>query len=179
MEYSWPASCVHEILQAGILEWDDIPFSRGSSEPRDRTQVSSVARRFFTIWAIREACSNLIGASERKEAPLVLSSPTEDSIPPFFETKVEGSSLLWFCTTSDWSLIIPRHPERACRVQKDVLLWIWSSDNLWNYSKPPTFLTGEKLSRRLAIPDLASSDSSFFTSCPSSDWLEPSLELIH
>ena len=108
MEYSWPASCVHEILQAGILEWDAIPFSRGSSEPRDRTQVSSVARRFFTIWAIREACSNLTGASGRKEAPLVLSSPTEDSILPFFETKVEGSSLLWFCTTSDWFLIIPR-----------------------------------------------------------------------
>ena len=36
------------ILQARILEWVGFPFSRGSSQPRDRTQVSRVAGRFFT-----------------------------------------------------------------------------------------------------------------------------------
>ena len=36
-------SCVHGILQARILEWVAIPFSRGSSQPRDRTQVSCIA----------------------------------------------------------------------------------------------------------------------------------------
>ena len=36
---------VHEILQAGILEWVDFPFSRGSSQPRDGTQVSHIAGR--------------------------------------------------------------------------------------------------------------------------------------
>ena len=46
---------VHGILQARILEWVAFPFSRGSSQPRDRTQVSSVAGRFFTSWATREA----------------------------------------------------------------------------------------------------------------------------
>ena len=46
---------VHEILQARILEWVIFPFSRGSSQPRDRTQVSRIAGRFFTIWATREA----------------------------------------------------------------------------------------------------------------------------
>ena len=45
----------HGILQAGILEWVAIPFSRGSSEPRDLTQVSHIAGRFFTSWATREA----------------------------------------------------------------------------------------------------------------------------
>ena len=40
---------VHGILQARILEWIAIPFSRGSSWPRDRTQVSCMAGRFFTI----------------------------------------------------------------------------------------------------------------------------------
>ena len=45
---------VHGILQAGILEWAAFPFSRGSSQPRDRTQVSCIASRFFTNWAIRE-----------------------------------------------------------------------------------------------------------------------------
>ena len=43
------------ILQARILEWVAIPFSRGSSQPRDRIQVSCIADRFFTIWATREA----------------------------------------------------------------------------------------------------------------------------
>ena len=43
------------ILQARILEWDAIPFSRRSSQSRDRTWVSCIAGRFFTIWATREA----------------------------------------------------------------------------------------------------------------------------
>ena len=39
---------VHGILQARILEWVAFPFSGGSSQPRDRTQVSSIAGGFFT-----------------------------------------------------------------------------------------------------------------------------------
>ena len=39
----------HEILHAGILEWVTIPFSRGSSQPRDQIQVSCIAGGFFTI----------------------------------------------------------------------------------------------------------------------------------
>ena len=46
---------VHGILHARILEWVVFPFSRGSSQPRDQTQVSSIAGRFFTSWATREA----------------------------------------------------------------------------------------------------------------------------
>ena len=46
---------VHEILQARILEWVAFPFSRGSSQPRDQTQVSHIAGGFFTSWATREA----------------------------------------------------------------------------------------------------------------------------
>ena len=51
-----PGSSVHGILQARILEWIAVPFSRRSSQLRDRTQVSLTACRFFTIWATREAC---------------------------------------------------------------------------------------------------------------------------
>ena len=40
---------VHGILQTRILEWVAFPFSRGSSQPRDRTQVSRIAGGFFTI----------------------------------------------------------------------------------------------------------------------------------
>ena len=43
------------ILQARILEWVAMPFSRGSSWPRDWTQVSNIAERFFTIWTTWEA----------------------------------------------------------------------------------------------------------------------------
>ena len=46
---------VYGILQARILEWIVIPFSRGSSQPRNWTQVSHSAGGFFTSWATREA----------------------------------------------------------------------------------------------------------------------------
>ena len=46
---------VHGILQAKILEWVVIPSSRGSFEPVDETQVSSIAGGFFTSLATREA----------------------------------------------------------------------------------------------------------------------------
>ena len=42
---------VHGILKARIQEWVTFPFSRGSSQPRDRTQVSRIAGGFFTSWA--------------------------------------------------------------------------------------------------------------------------------
>ena len=46
---------VHGIFQARILEWIAIPFSRGSSQPRDWTLISRAAGDFFTIWPTREA----------------------------------------------------------------------------------------------------------------------------
>ena len=46
---------VHEILQARIPDWVAFPFSQGSSQPRDWTQVSHITGGFFTNWAIREA----------------------------------------------------------------------------------------------------------------------------
>ena len=41
---------VHGILQVRILQWVAVPFSRGSSQPRDQTQVSCMAGGFFTSW---------------------------------------------------------------------------------------------------------------------------------
>ena len=49
------SSSAHGIHQARILEWVAISFSRGSSQPWDRTQISCTANRFFRIWATREA----------------------------------------------------------------------------------------------------------------------------
>ena len=50
-----PGSSVNGILQARILEWVPIPFSRGSSQLRCQTWISHIAGRFFTIWTTREA----------------------------------------------------------------------------------------------------------------------------
>ena len=74
MDCSPPSSYVHGILQARIVEWVAIPFSRGSSQPRDRTWVSLTAGRFFMVWATRIA---LYGAN-------------------YFTV------LYWFCHTSTW-----------------------------------------------------------------------------
>ena len=49
MHSSPQGSSVLGILQARILEWVAIPFSKGSSRPRDRTCVSHIAGRFFTV----------------------------------------------------------------------------------------------------------------------------------
>ena len=48
MDCSLPGSSVHGILQARIPEWVAIPFPRGSSWPRDQSQVSCIAGRFFS-----------------------------------------------------------------------------------------------------------------------------------
>ena len=54
MDCSLPGSSVHGIFQVRILGWVAIFFSRGSSRPRDQTQVSRIAGRSFSIWATRE-----------------------------------------------------------------------------------------------------------------------------
>ena len=55
MDCSLPGSSVHGILQARIVEWVAILFPMESFQPRDWTQVSCIAGKFFTIWANKEA----------------------------------------------------------------------------------------------------------------------------
>ena len=56
VDCSLSGSSVHGII---ILQWVAISFSRGSSQPRDRTPVSCIVGRFFTVWATRETLSCL------------------------------------------------------------------------------------------------------------------------
>ena len=96
MDYSLPGSSVHGILQARILEWVAISFSRGSSRPRNRTWVCCIVGRFFTHWAVREA-SFLSTAyhfffffqiSGRALKSFTMCSNTADNLPiPFFTKK--------------------------------------------------------------------------------------------
>ena len=57
---SLPGFSVHGILQARIQEWIAIPFSRGSSQPRDLSLLSCIAGRLFTVWATQKSSSCLI-----------------------------------------------------------------------------------------------------------------------
>ena len=87
MGYSPPGSSVLENLQARILEWVAIPFSRGSSQSRDGTWVSCIAGRFFTVWATREAHSFYNGKQ-----------------PEISELEYEGNSKTHLFWCSDWHL---------------------------------------------------------------------------
>ena len=78
MDCSPPGSSVQRVLQARILERVVIPFSRESSKPRDQSQVSCIAGRFFTIWATREAKRLATGEGYSKRRELhVQRSPEE------------------------------------------------------------------------------------------------------
>ena len=55
VDCSPPGISFHGILQARMLDWVAIPFSRGSSQPRDGTWVSCIAGRLFSVWVTREA----------------------------------------------------------------------------------------------------------------------------
>ena len=65
MGCSPPGSPVHGILQAKILKWVTIPFSRGCSWPRDQTQDSYISGRFFIVWSTLDY-SNTIHSSPKE-----------------------------------------------------------------------------------------------------------------
>ena len=69
---SLPGSSVHGILQARILEWITVSFSRGSSRPRDWIQISRISGRRFNPWATREAQNKSIVFSKKKGNKLLL-----------------------------------------------------------------------------------------------------------
>ena len=75
LDCSPPGFSAHGILQARILEWIAVSFSRGSSQPRNRTQVSCIAGKFFTDWATWETRAQLEkgpGPSSRIDGDIVL-----------------------------------------------------------------------------------------------------------
>ena len=76
-----PDSSDHGIVQAKVLEWVGIPFSSGSSRPRDRTQVSCIAGRWFTNWAISEAQFTYESESEVTQSCPTLGTPLDCSLP--------------------------------------------------------------------------------------------------
>ena len=70
MDCSPPGSSVHGILEARILEWVAISFSRGSSWPRDWTLVSCIAGGFFTVWITRDTLTEWLKSPEKAKVKL-------------------------------------------------------------------------------------------------------------
>ena len=92
---------IHGILQARILEWVAIPFFRGSSQPRDRNQVSCIAGKSVTSWATREAMNTNLGklwkmVRDREAWHAAVHGVLKD------RTRVGD----WMMTTSYWSNLI-------------------------------------------------------------------------
>ena len=89
MDCSLPCSSIHGIFQTRVLEWVAISFSRGSSQPRDRTWVSCIVGRRFTVWATREIpkkgnakeCSSSVQFSSVAQSCMTLCDPMTCSTP--------------------------------------------------------------------------------------------------
>ena len=105
-------SSVHRILQArilqAILEWAAIPFSRGSSWPRNWTCISCIAGRFFTIWATREDLIFFFCGGGGEDASLV--AQMVRNLPAMQETWV-------------WSLGQEDPLEKGMATHTNILAW--------------------------------------------------------
>ena len=101
MDCSLSGSSVHGIFQARVLEWIAIPFSRGSSWPRNQTRVSCIAGRRFTFWVTREALTYL---RLLVFLPAILIPACASSSPVFFmmhsayKLNKQGDSIQPWCT---------------------------------------------------------------------------------
>ena len=116
---------VHGILQARIPEWVAFPFFSGSSQPRDRTQVSHIGR-FFTSWATREAAPN--SESWDKEIPWIILVGTALS-KGLFKRKARESVLGGNRTTeAETGVMLPEDCRMGHRTR--------SADSHWNLEKP-------------------------------------------
>ena len=110
---------VSGILLARILEWVAFPFSRGASQPRDRTQVSHIAGRFFTSWATKEALDGIL-REKGLGVPLAAGGP---SGPPEWRSLLwgklyvfPGALFMWgMCVLLPWSLSFPETSNRNPR----------------------------------------------------------------
>ena len=147
MDSSPPGSSVYGILQARILEWVAMPFSRGSSQPRDWTQVSCIAGRLpFDLpgsrlrWGVaQDRTKSGVGRSPRKSserAPglrlrtlnFILSSgePWKDWRS---QTSILGSSLR--CRTWRCKMSVADRLGNLAERSSDVMRWLLSLFTLW------------------------------------------------
>ena len=111
MDCSPPGSSVHGILQARILKWVAISFSKGTSQPSYQTWVSSIAGRFFTIWAVLDNLRPplyLRAHGNYSDEP-VSTLPALATLPSPFLLMQSMSFVKahpWFLCPSDWGSVL-------------------------------------------------------------------------
>ena len=140
MDCSPPGSSVHGILQARILGWVVIPFSRGSSRPRDQTRVSCIARRLFTFWPPGKPQPGIKSTSPSLQDEFLTTGPPGNSLQYFFLT---APPLSLHCRPSlirNCSKELP-HPG-FCLVSQPGLAIIWRNSaypNHLSYPRPAVY----------------------------------------
>ena len=116
-------SSVHGILQSRILEWVAMPSSRGSSEPKDRTQVFRIAGRFFIFRTTKEApphtdTQNKSVHARKRQSSLVnqdfdlhynetilIDLPASSKLHPFLHSAVRIFLILSVCSAESFSCV--------------------------------------------------------------------------
>ena len=112
VDYSLPGSSVHRTLQARILEWVAISFSRGSSWLRDLVQVSFIADRFFTVWvtfrfsSVQSLSRLWLQPHESQHSR----PPVHHQLPEFTQTHVHWVGDVWLPTVMPSSHLILCRP---------------------------------------------------------------------
>ena len=135
---------VHGILYARILEWLAFPFSRGSSQPRDQTQVSHIAGVFFTSWATGLECKSRKSRNtwsnrqiwpwstewRRAKADRVLprerTGHSKHPLPTTQEKTLHMDITRWSILKSDWLYSLQPKEEKVYIVSKSMTgSWLW------------------------------------------------------
>ena len=126
MDCSLLGFSVHGILQARILEWVAVPFSKGSSWPRDQTCISCIAGRFSTVWATRQATSPIWYKCQGKKEMCWGRGREKGSSPPHRVAEAErlppqvperapaaaAGCLQWYCFSREPKLaLVPPHSQ--------------------------------------------------------------------
>ena len=109
MDCNLPGSSVHGLLQPRILEWVAISFLKRSSQPRDRTRVSHIGGRCFTIWATREALRD--ENHYQKLLYLIVPFNFHSFIQNVFMNNLVISYLLNFYMHLCWALSLPKYTD--------------------------------------------------------------------
>ena len=103
MDYRPPGSSVHDILQARVLEWVAVSFSRGSSHPRDQTWVSCIAGRFFTNWATTAATAKSLQSCPSLCDP-INGSPPGSAVLGILQARTLEWVAISFCNAWKWKV---------------------------------------------------------------------------
>ena len=127
-----PGSSVHGILQARILEWVAMPYSRVISQARDRTQVSCIASRFLTVWVTGKAAAAGVGGAVCGGV-VVSEWPKSDPVALLPET-LRGPSGLWAPAAQQDCALCPLEPAGSSTMSHVLPLWLKQAHGCYSHS---------------------------------------------